>query len=293
MARDMAIGKAQAASGAFARGRAVGREETRVMATGAAVSFALPATVVVSGASSGLGSELCRLLAGAGVAGIGVDLAGEPAGLSGYRHIAGDVAEEATWEAVTALVEEREPVSLGLVTAAAILDVGTILDFSKAAIARTLNVNVIGTALAIKALLPLMIQRGGGQIVAIASIDATFAEQQLAVYAASKGAVRQLARTVAMDHAREGVRCNVLSPGPMMAGLFKRHLSSADDPDLFLATRSARQPGGRILEAAEVARAALFLLSDGSGALNGAEIIADGGLTTSFDFRTGAEGASV
>jgi NAD(P)-dependent dehydrogenase (short-subunit alcohol dehydrogenase family) len=105
--------------------------------------------------------------------------------------------------------------------------------------------------------------------------------------------VRQLARTVAMDHARQGIRANVLSPGPMMAGLFERHMNSANDPKKFYDTRAARQPGGAILSPDHVAGAALFLLSDGSQALNGAEIIADGGLTTSFDFRTGAEGASV
>ena len=259
-------------------------------------SLALPEAVVVSGASSGLGNGLCRLLVASGVHTIGVDLAKAPAdlaGLSGYSHVAGDVAEEATWRSVTATLDTANPRTIGLVTSAAILDVGDILDFSKESIERTLRVNVVGTALAIKALLPPMLKRGGGQIVAVASVDATFAEQQLAVYAASKAAVRQLARTVAMDHARAGIRVNVLSPGPMMAGLFMRHLQSAADPERFLAARSARQPSGKILDADDVARAAMFLLSEGSSALNGADVIADGGLTASFDFRTGAEGASV
>ena len=134
---------------------------------------------------------------------------------------------------------------------------------------------------------------GGGAIVAVASVNATLAEQQLAIYNASKAAVRQLARTAALDHARRGIRINVLSPGPMMAGLFKRHVESATDSSRFLATRANRQPQGRILEASEVAQAALFLLSDGATALLGADVIADGGLTAGFDFRTGAEGASV
>ena len=128
-----------------------------------------------------------------------------------------------------------------------ILDVGDIVDLDKALFERTLRVNVVGTGLAMKAVLPLMIERGGGAVVSVASIDATFAEQQLAMYAASKGAVRQLARTVAMDHARDGIRVNVLSPGPMRAGLFERHLQSANDPEKFLATRSQRQPGERSL----------------------------------------------
>jgi NAD(P)-dependent dehydrogenase (short-subunit alcohol dehydrogenase family) len=79
----------------------------------------------------------------------------------------------------------------------------------------------------------------------------------------------------------------------MLAGLFERHMKSAANPEKFLATRAARQPNGSILDPDDVARAAMFLLSSGSEALNGADVIADGGLTTSFDFRTGAEGASV
>ena len=109
-----------------------------------------------------------------------------------------------------------------------------------------------------------MIERGGGSIVAVASVNGTLAEQQLSVYNASKGAVRQLARTVAMDHARQGIRANVLSPGAMLAGLFERHMKSARDPEKFQATRAARQPTGRITDAGDVAKAALFLLSDAS-----------------------------
>ena len=89
-------------------------------------------------------------------------------------------------------------------------------------LARAMAVNVTGTALGMGALIPDDGKRGGGHIVAIASVNATFAEQQLAVYNASKAAVKQLARTAALDDARKGVRINVLSPGPMMAGLFKR-----------------------------------------------------------------------
>ena len=266
------------------------------MATEASISFPLPATVVVTGSSSGLGTDVCRLLSESGVAVIGVDRAVVPrelAGLVRYEHVEGDVADEATWHSVSGRLLAERVSSIGLVTAAAILDVGTILQVKKEDIARAMEVNVSGTALAIKAVLPLMIEAGKGSIVAIASVDASFAEQQLAVYAASKGAVRQLARTVAMDHARQGVRVNVLSPGPMMAGLFKRHLMSATNAERFLSTRSGRQPYGRILEAREVAQAVLFLLSGGAGAINGADLIADGGLTTSFDFRTGVEGASV
>jgi NAD(P)-dependent dehydrogenase (short-subunit alcohol dehydrogenase family) len=258
------------------------------------ITAALPTLVVVSGTASGLGTHVAKQLVGSGVMTIGVDIAVAPDDMNNlYVHVQGDVAQDEVWVAVLAEIRKANPASIGLVTSAAMLQVGTILEFDRPALERTMAVNFIGTALGIRAVMPEMIKRRGGSIVVVASVDATFAEQQLSVYAASKGAVRQLARTVAMDHARQGVRANVLSPGPMLAGLFERHMKSARDPEKFHATRAARQPNGRILNPADVAKAALFLLSDASAALNGCELIADGGLTTSFDFRTGNEGASI
>ena len=256
------------------------------------IRFSLP----VTGASSGLGQELCRLLIESGVNTVGVDVAAATADLEAserYTHVRGDAGSTATWDEAIERLRQSGCASIGLVTSAAILDVGDVTEVSTESLARTLHVNIVGTVLAMKSLIPLMVEKGNGSIVAVASVNATLAEQQLAIYNATKAAVRQLARTVAVDHARDGVRTNVLSPGPMYAGLFKRHLESANDSGKFLATRSARQPEGRILEAAEVAQAAMFLLSSGATALRGAEIVADGGLTTSFDYRTGAEGASV
>ena len=255
----------------------------------------IPELVVVTGSASGLGMSVALELVGCGVAVIGVDITDTPKKMKSerYTHLKGDVASPELWQTVTDEIKARDPKRVGFICSAAVLRVGTLEQASVEDIALQMNVNFLGTALALRAAIPIMRQLGGGSIVAVASIDATFAEQQLAVYAASKGAVRQLTRTVAMDHAREGIRANVLSPGPMMAGLFERHMQSASDPTRFLATRAARQPGGRILDPSEIAQSAIFLLSDASSALNGAEIIADGGLTTSFDFRTGAEGASV
>lgn len=260
-------------------------------------TLTLPSTVVVTGASSGLGGELCKLLLDAGVDTLGVDRAPASENLrkdNRYMHVTGGVSDDSTWTHVNALLDKSGAKSLGLVTAAAILDtVGTILETSKDVLVRTLDVNVVGTAMAIKALLPRMISNGGGQIVAIGSVSGSFGEQQLAAYTASKAAVRGLARTIAMDHARQGIRVNVLSPGPMMVGLFKRHMESAVDSRKFEATRANRQPAGRILDPKHVAQAAMFLLSEESAAFIGEDLMADGGLSTSFDFRTGAEGASI
>lgn len=70
-------------------------------------------------------------------------------------------------------------------------------------------------------------------------------------------------------------------------------MKSAKDPEKLYATRAVRQPNSKILDPSDIAKAALFLLLDPSAALNGCELIADGGLTMSFDFRAGSEGASI
>jgi NAD(P)-dependent dehydrogenase (short-subunit alcohol dehydrogenase family) len=257
-------------------------------------AMVLPEAVAVSGTASGLGRVTAEALLEAGARVVGIDIGEAPAFAGGdYTHIQGSVADEATWSEARDALLASQPRTIGLTTCAAVLHVGTVLDLPLEHWRQTLEVNVMGTVLAMRAVLPAMVERGGGSIVAVASVDAAMAEQQLPSYCASKGAVLQLARTAALDHARQGVRVNVVSPGPMRAGLFERHLQSADDPAQFLATRSERQPLGEILDPRQVADPILFLLSEQAGGMTGANILVDGGLTTGFDFRTGAEGASV
>ena len=246
----------------------------------------LPDVVVVSGASSGFGLLCTQKLVASGTKVIGVDLArghGSVASSALYAHFQGNVADEPVW---TAVARELLPAdrSLGLLTCAAILSVGSVVDLDLAEWRQVFRVNVDGTLLAYRCLVPEIVMRGGGPIVSVASVDALHAEQQLVSYCASKAAVYQLARTTALDFGRQGVRVNVLSPGPMRVGLFNRHLEAVNDPTL-LATREARQPNGRILDPGEVANAALFLLSAGSSGMSGSELLVDGGLTAGYEFR--------
>ena len=107
----------------------------------------------MSGASSGLGKSICRLLAEHGVHTIGVDLspaANETKKLASYVHVTGDVGQEETWLEALETCKTRRPRRIGLVTAAAILHVATIIEESRSNIERILKVNVLGTALAMK-----------------------------------------------------------------------------------------------------------------------------------------------
>jgi NAD(P)-dependent dehydrogenase (short-subunit alcohol dehydrogenase family) len=254
---------------------------------GATLELPLPSVVVVSGSSSGFGLLCAQKLVSAGTRVIGVDLAGEHGSLARsalYTHCQGDVADEPVWAAVAGQLTPADR-SLGLLTCAAILGVGSVVDLDLAEWRRVFAVNVDGALLAYRHLVPQIVLRGGGPVVSVASVDALHAEQQLASYCASKAAVYQLARTTALDFGRQGVRVNVLSPGPMRVGLFNRHLEAVNDPTL-LATREARQPSGRILDPAQVADAALFLLSGGASGMSGSELLVDGGLTAGYEFRT-------
>lgn len=95
---------------------------------------------------------------------------------------------------------------------------------------------------------------------------------------------------MAVDFARDGIRANCVAPGVIDTPFFRRHLATATDPDRFIEVREQRNPLGRFLDAAEVARTVEFVALDASG-MTGSAVTVDAGLSASFDFRTGADGS--
>jgi NAD(P)-dependent dehydrogenase (short-subunit alcohol dehydrogenase family) len=143
----------------------------------------------------------------------------------------------------------------------------------------TLAINVKGVAHGCKYGIPAMIDSGGGSIVNVASFVAWMgAATSQTAYTASKGAVLAMTREIAVEYARKGVRCNALCPGPIDTPLLAELLS---DP----ARRQRRFvhiPMGRLGQAEELAKAALFLASDDSSYMTGASLIVDGGITAAY-----------
>lgn len=246
-------------------------------------------SVVVGGASGICGAAVAKMLE-RGDTVIGVDLKVGDAPAAAHW-IEGDAARPETWQRLGETIEEiGQPVDY-LVYGAAHLAIGGVLDLDDADWQKTFDVNILGLARCIRSVLPGMITAGKGSIVTIGSIDSVMAEQGLLAYCMSKGGIAQFTRTIAMDHARDGIRANCLCPGVTDTPLFRRHLASAGDPDRFLHVRQQRNPIGRLLTSEEVADGILFLASPQSSGFTGATLLVDGGLTASFDFRTGAEGA--
>ena len=144
---------------------------------------------------------------------------------------------------------------------------------------RTLAINVKGVIHGCRYGIPALRRAGGGSIINTASFVASVgaATPQIA-YTASKGAVLSLTRELAVIHAREGIRVNALSPGPLQTDL----LMSLLDTDEKRNRRLVHVPMGRFGHASEMANAALFLAGDESSYMTGSNLLVDGGLTAAY-----------
>jgi NAD(P)-dependent dehydrogenase (short-subunit alcohol dehydrogenase family) len=144
---------------------------------------------------------------------------------------------------------------------------------------RTLAINVKGVAFGCKYGVPAMVAGGGGSIINVASFVAWLgAATSQTAYTASKGAVLSMTREIAVEYARKGVRCNALCPGPIETPLLMQLLSD----EAKRRRRLIHIPMGRLGQAEELAKAALFLASDDSSFMTGASLIVDGGLTAAY-----------
>ncbi len=141
---------------------------------------------------------------------------------------------------------------------------------------RVLRVNLTGAYLVSKACLPVMIKGGGGSIILIASQLGRVASPGRAAYCTTKGALIQLAKVMAADHAAQGVRVNTLSPGAVETDRLVRRWGDMGKAREIMAPKHLL---GRLGQPDEIARAALFLASSASSFMTGADLLVDGGYT--------------
>lgn len=242
---------------------------------------------LVTGGASGIGLAVVDALVEAGAHVVAVDRTGPAAGTAptpGTRPTAvpllvADVTDDV---AVRGAVAETAGLLGGLdlvVNCAGIGAQGTVEQGSDEEWLRVLDVNVVGTARVSRAAWPLLVASDRASIVNIASIAASAGLPQRAVYSASKGAVLALTRAMAADGVAVGIRVNAVSPGTADTPWVGRLLDAADDPAAERRALEARQPHGRLVSAAEVAGAVLYLASPSSGSTTGADLAVDGGMS--------------
>jgi NAD(P)-dependent dehydrogenase (short-subunit alcohol dehydrogenase family) len=241
---------------------------------------------VVSGAGNGIGRAIAKAFASAGVAVMCVDIdlgaAEETAQMiasAGARALARhcDVSRESDTHAAAEAAQSVFGAIHVLVNAAATDDPnGSVLDISPTDWSRVFAVNVMGAYLMSRAVLPAMIAAGGGSIIHIASQLGLVGAPARAAYCASKGAVIQLAKAMAVDHAAQNIRVNSLSPGAIETRRLVLRFGNME---------TARRLAGpkhllnRLGQPEEIAQAALFLASDAASFMTGADMLVDGGYT--------------
>jgi len=227
---------------------------------------------LVTGAASGLGAAVSARLQKDGYDVVGLDLDTPEPWIE-----QGDVRIDADVQRVVRVAASRGPLT-ALVLSAAVETRSSIVDTTDEDWQRIIDTNLKGPFLCMKHAVPHMIEAGGGSIVAMGSTLGAIVAPQYPAYCASKFGLTNLCKQVAIEHAADNVRVNVLSLGPTDSGLFVRLTDMAPDPEAVRAGVAANLPMKRLGRASEVCDAVAFLLSDASGWTSGAVLPLDGGL---------------
>ncbi|HEY3613792.1 MAG TPA: SDR family oxidoreductase [Gaiellales bacterium] len=238
--------------------------------------------VVVAGGASGIGAACTARFAAAGDRVVVIDVA-DPAGLTlpaGAAALRADIRGSAACEAaIASIVAEHGRVDV-LVNAAGVITRANALDTSDEEWQRQFSVNVDGTFFLSRAVTRAMVAGDGGAIVNIASMWGTVGGVGHVAYCAAKGAVVQLTRAMALDHARDGVRVNAVCPGEVDTPMLRGGGRAAPLGDAEIsAIGSSTVPLGRVAAPDEIARVIEFLASPGASYMTGAIVAVDAGCT--------------
>ena len=246
------------------------------------------AVTIVTGGASGIGLAAARRLACEGSRVAVVDRA-DPADAVRAIVAAGgeawgiraDVARESDVDEMVRAVLSRAHRIDALVNAAGIgtpravtIDEATVAEWDALC-----AVNLTGTLLCCRAAIPAMRGAGGGAIVNIASELGLVGSPRSAMYGATKGAVIQLTRALAVDHAVDHIRVNCVCPGPVDTPLLRGSVARAADPEAKLRAEMSSTLLGRLGRPEEIASVIRFLVSDEASFMTGSIVVADGGVT--------------
>jgi 2-keto-3-deoxy-L-fuconate dehydrogenase len=233
---------------------------------------------VVTGGASGIGAATAAMLAeqGAHVAVLDRDV--QSVDSASFLAVACDVTSTAAVDAAIAdVVSTLGGIDI-LINNAGIGAVGAVDVSTDAEWHQVLDVNVVGLARVTRAAVPHLRRSDRAAIVNICSVVAAVGVPQRAVYSASKGAVAALTLAMAADYVADGIRVNAVTPGTADTPWVSRLLETAPDPHAAEVALRSRQPMGRLVTAAEVAHAVLYLASPLSSSTTGTLLAVDGGM---------------
>ena len=238
-------------------------------------------TAVVTAAGQGIGRRIAEVFLEEGATVLASDLDG--AKLSGLAEAGAETAAlDVTDGPAVAAYLDGLPTPQILCNCAGYVHHGTVLDCDEREWARSFEINVTSMHRTISALLPRMLEGGGGSIVNVASAASSIkAAPDRYVYAATKAAVIGLTKAVAIDFIRDGIRCNAICPGTVESPSLMERIEAlgrqVGDVDKARAMFVERQPMGRLGTTQEIADLALYLASDESRFTTGTAQVIDGG----------------
>ena len=242
-------------------------------------------TAVVTGAASGLGRATAEGLSREGARVLlfdrdGKGLAETARTCPGAIAIQGDVTSAADQARLASEARRAGPVTLLATAAGTIGSVVPLTELAEEDWDRLFDINVKGTWLTLRAILPLLREAGGGSVVTFASAAGLTGSPALPAYSASKAAVVMMTRSLARVHAPEGIRVNCVCPGSIETPMLAATFAAAAGPEARAQREAefrARHPLGRFGQADEVAASVLFLLGDDAAFTTGVALPVDGG----------------
>jgi len=242
---------------------------------------------IITGTSRGIGRAIARTFALEGAVVIGVGrhrdtgerAMAEIAAVGGRgRFLECDVSDETHVNAVVAdVLNEHGRVDI-LVNNAAVQHEAKLIDQTVDDFDRVVRINLFGTFLFSRAVLPSMVAQGRGAIVNLSSVLGLVGDPFLPVYCATKAGILGLTRSTAIAYAADGVRVNAICPGDVDTELNEQYFASQPDPVAFRARVEREYPIKRIADVDEIARTAVFLASDDASFVTGTHLTVDGGV---------------
>ena len=248
---------------------------------------------LVTGAGSGIGAATAARFAAEGASVAGIDIA-KPAdetwaelsaSAPGAIFREADVRDETAVKTAVQAVIERFGRIDALVNAAGVVGFGSAHVLEVEEFERVVDINLKGSFIVAKHVIPTMLEQGSGSLVHIASVEGLVGISGQLAYNASKGGVVMMTKNMALDYASAGIRVNCICPGgvetPMTAMLKMEGLKAIGDK------LRAFHPLGRFAKPSEIAAAALFLVSDDASFVTGSSLVVDGGYTAGHQIDLG------
>ena len=244
-------------------------------------------TLIITGGGRGIGATTAELCAENGANVMVADVQAEwgekvaggiraNGGKAVFREV--DVTDEDSVAEMFEAAASQFGAVNGIVNNAATIVVKKAADITAEEWHRVMGVNATGVFYGCKhAIRRFQAQGTGGSIVNIGSISAVVGLPEQAVYCASKGAVFQLSRQIAIDYAGENIRCNTIGPGSVDGDFLRVYIESQEDPEQAEKNILAAHPIGRLADPKEIAEGIMFLISDRASFITGANLQADGG----------------